>query len=67
MDIYQILNTCKGHIEKFGGHPYAAGLTIKAEEYIGFKKAFEQAVSDIIKPEQESLPLTMIWKYLWIE
>ena len=52
VDIYQILNTCKGHIEKFGGHPYAAGLTIKAEEYIGFKKAFEQAVSDIIKPEQ---------------
>ena len=52
VDIYQILNTCKGHIEKFGGHPYAAGLTIKAEEYIGFKKAFEKAVSDIIKPEQ---------------
>ena len=51
-DRYQILESCKDHIEKFGGHRYAAGLTIKAEEYIPFKKAFEQAVAAIIKPEQ---------------
>lgn len=52
VDVYQILNSCKDHIEKFGGHRYAAGLTIKAEAYITFKKAFEQAVAAIIKPEQ---------------
>ena len=51
VDVYQILDSCKDHIEKFGGHPYAAGLTIKAEDYIPFKKAFEQAVAAIIKPE----------------
>ncbi len=52
LDVYQILESCKDHIEKFGGHRYAAGLTIKAGDYIPFKKAFEQAVAAIIKPEQ---------------
>ena len=51
VDVYQILDSCKDHIEKFGGHRYAAGLTIKSEDYIPFKKAFEQAVAAIIKPE----------------
>ena len=37
---------------KFGGHRYAAGLTIKPEAYIDFKKAFEKAVAQTIKPEQ---------------
>jgi single-stranded-DNA-specific exonuclease len=52
LDVFQILDSCKDHIEKFGGHRYAAGLTIKAEAYIAFKKAFEQAVAVIVKPEQ---------------
>jgi single-stranded-DNA-specific exonuclease len=51
-DVFQILDSCKDHIEKFGGHRYAAGLTIKAEAYIAFKKAFEQAVAVTVKPEQ---------------
>jgi len=51
VDVYEILDSCKDLIEKFGGHRYAAGLTIKAEDYIPFKKAFEQAVAAIIKPE----------------
>ena len=52
LDVLQMLDSCKDHIEKFGGHRYAAGLTIKAEAYIGFKKAFEQAVAVTVKPEQ---------------
>lgn len=52
LDVFQILDSCKDHIEKFGGHRYAAGLTIKAEAYIAFKKAFEQAVAETVKPEQ---------------
>ena len=52
LDVLQILDSCKDHIEKFGGHRYAAGLTIKAEAYIAFKKAFEQAVAVTVKPEQ---------------
>ena len=52
LDVFQILDSCKDHIEKFGGHRYAAGLTIKAEAYIAFKKAFERAVAVTVKPEQ---------------
>ena len=52
LDVLQMLDSCKDHIEKFGGHRYAAGLTIKAEAYIAFKKAFERAVAVTVKPEQ---------------
>ena len=52
LDVFQILDSCRDHIEKFGGHRYAAGLTIKAEAYIAFKKSFEQAVAVTVKPEQ---------------
>ena len=53
IDVYQILEACKDHIVQFGGHRYAAGLTIKPEDYIPFKKDFESAVEQhIIAPEQ---------------
>lgn len=52
VDVYQILEACKDHIVQFGGHRYAAGLTIKPEDYIPFKKAFELAVAQSIQPEQ---------------
>ncbi len=52
VDIYQILETCKEHIVQFGGHRYAAGLTINPEDYLTFKRAFELAVEQTILPEQ---------------
>ena len=52
VDVYQILAACKEHIVQFGGHRYAAGLTIKPEEYLPFKKAFESAVKQHIEPKQ---------------
>ena len=52
VDIYQILETCKEHIVQFGGHRYAAGLTINPENYLTFKRAFELAVEKTILPEQ---------------
>ena len=52
VDIYQILETCKEHIVQFGGHRYAAGLTILPEDYLSFKKAFELAVEQTVLPEQ---------------
>lgn len=57
VDVYQILEACKTHIVQFGGHRYAAGLTIKPEDYLPFKKAFELAVAQSIHPEQR-LPST---------
>ena len=55
-DVYNALEACSEHIEQFGGHKYAAGLTLKEENYEAFKKAFEDEVSktidrDLLTPE----------------
>ncbi len=47
-DVYNALEACKEHIEQFGGHKYAAGLTLKEEKYEAFKQAFEDVVSKTI-------------------
>ncbi len=44
-DIYNALQACSAHIEQFGGHKYAAGLTLKEEDYEAFKEKFEEVVS----------------------
>jgi len=47
-DVYNALDCCRDYIEQFGGHKYAAGLTLKEEDYEGFKEAFESAVGQTI-------------------
>ena len=56
VDLYKILEKCKANILKFGGHKYAAGLTIEENDYASFKESFEKAVGDYINnklPENE--------------
>lgn len=43
-DVYNALEACTQHIEQFGGHKYAAGLTLLEENYEAFKQAFEDEV-----------------------
>ena len=43
-DVYNALENCSHLLEQFGGHMYAAGLTIKEENYPAFKAAFEAEV-----------------------
>ncbi len=43
-DVYNALEACSEHIEQFGGHKYAAGLTLKEENYEPFKRKFEEVV-----------------------
>lgn len=50
-DVYNALDACSEHLEQFGGHMYAAGMTLKAENYTIFKTAFEKQVSATILPE----------------
>lgn len=50
-DVYNALEACADHLEQFGGHMYAAGLTLKEEQYYGFKKRFEEVVRQTIAPE----------------
>jgi single-stranded-DNA-specific exonuclease len=48
-DVYNALEACAEHIEQFGGHKYAAGLTLKEENYEAFKQKFEEVVSSTIE------------------
>jgi single-stranded-DNA-specific exonuclease len=50
-DVYNALEACSEHLEQFGGHMYAAGMTLKEENYPDFKKAFEKVVSETIHPD----------------
>ena len=47
-DVYNALEQCKEHLIQFGGHKYAAGLTLKEENYQAFKDAFEEVVKNTI-------------------
>lgn len=53
-DVYNALDACAEHLEQFGGHMYAAGMTLKAENYPAFKEAFEKQVSATILPEMRT-------------
>jgi single-stranded-DNA-specific exonuclease len=47
-DVYDALHECSEFIEQFGGHKYAAGLTLLPENYINFKNKFEEVVEKTI-------------------
>jgi len=51
-DVYNALEACSEHLEQFGGHMYAAGMTLKEENYQIFKNAFEKTVQETIHPDQ---------------
>lgn len=53
-DVYNALDACSHHLEQFGGHMYAAGMTLKAENYQLFKEAFEKCVQETIQPEMRT-------------
>jgi single-stranded-DNA-specific exonuclease len=48
-DVYEAINTCADLLEQFGGHKYAAGLTLKPENLEAFAIKFEEVVSATIK------------------
>ena len=52
-NIYEAIKECEDLCEKFGGHIYAAGLTIKSENFDLFKIKFENIVRKKIQPEQK--------------
>ncbi len=51
-DVYQALEACADCIEQFGGHTYAAGLTLEESRYGEFKDRFEAVVAQTLLPEQ---------------
>ncbi len=51
-DLYSAIDSCHDLLENFGGHLYAAGLTMREENVEAFAKSFEDFVSQNIKQEQ---------------
>jgi len=58
-DVYNALEACSEHLEQFGGHKYAAGMTLLAENYQLFKDAFEKVVSETIHPDMLTPEITI--------
>ncbi|MAS68693.1 MAG: single-stranded-DNA-specific exonuclease RecJ [Flavobacteriaceae bacterium] len=56
-DLYEAIDACRSHIIQFGGHKYAAGLTIKEENYKAFKENFEAQVAQTITAVQKEQAL----------
>ncbi len=50
-DVYNALEQCGEFIIQFGGHKYAAGLTLLPENYKAFKEKFEEVVTKTIDPK----------------
>ena len=51
-DVYQALDGCGSILEQFGGHMYAAGMTLRKERFESFKTKFEEVVKNSIHPDQ---------------
>ncbi|RLD32429.1 MAG: single-stranded-DNA-specific exonuclease RecJ [Bacteroidetes bacterium] len=51
-DIYDAVDACSGYLEHFGGHKYAAGLSLKEENYENFRNCFGDYVNKHITKEQ---------------
>jgi single-stranded-DNA-specific exonuclease len=50
-DVYDAIDACSDLLEQFGGHKYAAGLTMKVENIDAFTQKFEEVVTAQIDPE----------------
>jgi single-stranded-DNA-specific exonuclease len=58
-DVYNALEQCSEFIEQYGGHMYAAGLTMAPENYEKFKARFEEVVCATIDKRQLSQELVI--------
>ncbi|WP_433896119.1 single-stranded-DNA-specific exonuclease RecJ [Sphingobacterium mizutaii] len=50
-DLYEALSECSDLLDQYGGHKYAAGLTMPTDNIGLFQQRFEEVVSKSIKPE----------------
>ena len=51
-DVYKAIQSCSDLLDNFGGHTYAAGLSLKVENVEAFKMRFQDYVDQHIEPEQ---------------
>ena len=51
-DVYAAIKSCRDLLVNFGGHTYAAGLTLKWDDVPKFRERFQKYVEEHIQPEQ---------------
>ncbi len=51
-DVYSAIKSCRDILMNFGGHTYAAGLTLKWDKVKEFRERFRKYVEEHIAPEQ---------------
>ena len=56
-DVYKAVESCRDLLENFGGHTYAAGLSLKVENIPAFQRRFETYVEQHIEPVQTQAQL----------
>ena len=52
MSLVEALGRCSAHLDKFGGHEMAAGLSIQEKNYVDFAKVFRSAARELLSDEQ---------------
>ncbi|MDA3893884.1 MAG: single-stranded-DNA-specific exonuclease RecJ [Salinivirgaceae bacterium] len=65
-NVYKAIEQCQHLLENFGGHMYAAGITLKEENVDAFISEFEKAVQKSITPESQ-IPKINIDEELYFE
>ena len=50
-DLYKAISSCSDLLDKYGGHKYAAGLTLDKSNLAAFQERFEQVVSSTLTEE----------------
>ena len=58
-DVYAAIKSCRDLLVNFGGHTYAAGLTLRWDDIPQFRQRFQQYVEEHIQPEQTEAILTI--------
>ena len=53
-DLYEAIGLCSDLLESYGGHMYAAGLTMKIENIYEFSRRFEDIVTKLITDKQQT-------------
>ena len=57
LNIYDVLQECREHLEQFGGHHQAAGLTLRPEQLSGFRKRFDEVCRELLPVEERQREL----------
>lgn len=57
LNIYEVLQACSSHLEQFGGHHQAAGITLRPENLSAFRKRFDEVCRELLPVEERQKEL----------